>query len=149
MVVPVHPKVNAYCEYVACQLRKVGGLNAECNLDKGKNMRGKIQAAIEARFSFVAVVGEADQTNLTVALRPRDDQEAALLIDAGSPQDAQQRSHSVLPLADCVDILKRANMPRSQDVKSFDEWNGCDPRNAAQRFHRDVFASGEVEQDGC
>lgn len=131
MVVPVHPKHNEYSDYVARQMCKVGGLYAESNTDKGGNMQKKISRAIDAKFSFVAVVGDADQANLRVTLRPRDANEAALLIGSSPMQDAQEERRLVLPLAECIDKLRRANMPCSQDVDSFDEWHGVDPRVAA------------------
>merc|ERR1711920_700002 len=135
LVVPVHPRHNDYCEYVALQMRKVGGLHAESNTEKGGNMQKKILRAIEAKFSFVAVVGEQDEINLTVTLRPRDEKEAALLNVSGPPQDAEERNRLVLPLALCVDLLKRANVPSSQDVDIFDEWSGVDPRKAFALSH--------------
>merc|ERR1712232_1421093 len=70
MVVPVHPRSNEYSDYVARQMVKVGGLHAESNTDKGGSMQKKISRAWMAKFSFVAVVGEQEMENLTVALRP-------------------------------------------------------------------------------
>jgi threonyl-tRNA synthetase len=135
MVVPVHPKHNEYSDYVARQMFKVGGLYVESNTDNGGNMKKKISRAIEARFSFVAVVGDDEQKNLTVTMRPRDGNEATLLIGSSPMQDAQEERRLVLPLAECIDKLRSANMPRSQDVDSFDEWQGMDPRMAAKEDH--------------
>lgn len=136
MVVPVHPKHNEYSDYVARQMVKVGGLYSESNTDKGGNMQKKISRAIEAKYSFVAVVGDQDLENLTVTLRPRDDEEARLLIGCSPQQDAQEERRLVLPLAECVELLKCANMPRSQDVQHFDEWQGVDPKAAAISSHQ-------------
>lgn len=132
MVVPVHPKHNEYSEYVARQMFRVGGLYAECNTDKGGNMQKKISRAIEAKFSFVAVVGDSEQENLTVTIRPRDSIEASLLVGSSPMQDAQEERRLMLPLAECIDKLRRANMPRSQDVDNFDTWYGMDPRMVAK-----------------
>merc|ERR1712059_161695 len=98
------------------QMRKVGGLYAESNTDKGGSMQKKISRAIEAKYSFVAVVGEQDKQNLTVTLRPRDMREAELLMGGSPQQDAQEENRLVFPLADCVELLKRLNMPCSQDI---------------------------------
>jgi threonyl-tRNA synthetase len=135
MVVPVHPKSNEYSDYVARQMVKVGGLHAESNTDKGGNMQKKISRAWMAKFSFVAVVGEQEMENLTVALRPRDENEAQLLIGCSPQQDAQESDRLVIPLAECIELLRHANMPRSQDVQNFDKWQGLDPRVVARAYH--------------
>merc|ERR1711974_332936 len=127
MVVPVHPKCNAYCEYVALQMHKVGGLYVASNTDKGGNMEKKIARAIEAKYSFVAVVGPQEQNDLTVTLRPRDDKDAELLLPGSSREDAQEKRRLILPLVECIELLKRANMPHSQDVEHLDKWESIDP----------------------
>merc|ERR1712083_816409 len=121
MVVPVHRKHNEYSDYVASQMRKVGGLHVDSNTDKGGNMQKKISRAIQAKYSFVAVVGEKDQQDLTVTLRPRDEKEAEVLLSGSPQQDAQEQHRLVLPLAECIQFLKRANMPCSQDLERFDD----------------------------
>jgi len=52
MVIPVHAQnaevdvqIQKYSDYVAAQMRKVGGLYAESNTDKGERMRQKIKRA--------------------------------------------------------------------------------------------------------
>jgi threonyl-tRNA synthetase len=137
MVVPVHSKHDEYSDYVAKQMFKVGGLRAESNRDKGGNMQKKISRAIEAKFSFVAVVGDADQENLTVTLRPRDSNEAALVIGCSPMQDAQEERRLVLPLAECIEKLRHANMPCSQNVDDYDEWQGVNPRLSAKASQSD------------
>merc|ERR1711862_413739 len=106
MVIPVHPEHNDYSDYVALQMQKVGSLYADSNTDRGGSMQKKISLAIEAKYSFVAVVGEQDKKNLTVTLRPRDEKEAELLIGDCPQQDSQEESRLVFPLADCVELLK-------------------------------------------
>merc|ERR1712125_141607 len=112
-------------------MQKVGGLHAASNTDKGGNMEKKIARAIEAKYSFVAVVGPQDQNSLTVTLRPRDYKEAELLLPGSSPQDAQDKHRLILPLVECIELLRRSNMPHSQDVEHLDEWEGIDPESAA------------------
>eukprot|EP00931_Biecheleriopsis_adriatica_P007060 TRINITY_DN108380_c0_g1_i1.p1 TRINITY_DN108380_c0_g1~~TRINITY_DN108380_c0_g1_i1.p1 ORF type:complete len:847 (+),score=188.05 TRINITY_DN108380_c0_g1_i1:57-2597(+) len=136
MVVPVHPKHNDYSMYVAEQMRRVGGLHVDCNTDKGGNMQKKIARAIDAKYSFVAVVGTQDEENLTVTLRPRDDKEAELLAVGSPTQDADEQHRFVLPLADCIKLLKDMKMPCSQNRERFDEWMGVDPEAAALKSHK-------------
>jgi len=140
VVIPVHPKYNDYCDYVAWQMRKVGALHADSNTEKGGKMEKKISRAIEAKYSFVAIVGEQDQSNLTVSFRPRDDKEAELLNAGSPPQDAQEKNRLVLPLAECIALLKRANLPCSQDPR-FDDWQGVSPERAAADFRNAALAS--------
>lgn len=135
MVIPVHPEHNDYSDFVALQMQKVGGLYADSNTDRGGSMQKKISRAIEARYSFVAVVGEQDKNNLTVTLRPRDEKEAELLIGDYPQQDSQEENRLVFPLADCVELLKRLNMPSSRPLDRFDLWQNVDPRAAAAKYH--------------
>jgi len=127
MCVPVHQKHNDYAEYVALQMRRVGGLYAEADVNKGANMKKKISNALLAKFSFVAVVGDSDQDHLTVALRARDVKEADLIF--GQEATRVREGTQVLPLVTCIELLKKLNMPCSQDLESYDAWEGRDPKN--------------------
>jgi hypothetical protein len=140
MVVPVHAKHNEYSEYVASQMRKVGGLYVDVNTDKGGNMKKKIAQAIEARYSFIAVVGDEDSQNLTVTVRARDEKEAGILTPS---HENMQEGRLVFPLADCIHRLRRLSMPCSQDLERFDDWQGVDPTVAAASFRCAAPPSGK------
>jgi len=69
MVVPVAHTFDGYAEYVARQL-VLHGFAAEADLSS-KTLNNKLREAQLAQFNYIAVVGEAEQSGLTVTLRRR------------------------------------------------------------------------------
>ena len=69
MICPVAHSFDAYADYVARQL-VLNGFMAEADTSS-KTLNNKLREAQLAQFNYIAVVGEAEQSGLTVTLRRR------------------------------------------------------------------------------
>jgi threonyl-tRNA synthetase len=69
MVIPVAPPFNEYAEAVRARLREQG---IRVDIDVGEDrMNAKIRNAQNSKIPYMLIVGEKEEQNGTVSIRPR------------------------------------------------------------------------------
>jgi len=104
MVCPVAHTFDGYADYVARQF-VLHGFVAEADTSS-KTLNNKLREAQLAQFNYIAVVGEAEQTGVTVTLRRR----------------GEIKQFGTFPLAEALQMLKA-----EVAVNSFNPANGVEP----------------------